>query len=75
MSSNGIVCLRGRLLSPTKLLTDDGEIKVCPETFYKIGTVYVFQINTWTYPWRIIKAIQLNRQGDLIDKSLDFVTA
>lgn len=56
---NGLICLRGRLLSPTKLLTNEGEFEVCPETFYKVGTIYVFQLNIWTYPWRIMKAIRV----------------
>jgi hypothetical protein len=56
---NGLVCLRGRLLSPTRLLTDDGEYNVAPETFYKVGVIYVFLINTETYPWRIWRAVKL----------------
>ena len=56
---NGLVCLRGRLLSPTKLLSDEGEYDVAPETFYKVGVTYVFLINTWTYPWRIWRAVKL----------------
>jgi len=56
---NGLVCLRGRLLSPTKLLSKEGEIQVAPETFYKIGIEYVFLIQTRCYPWRIMKAVQL----------------
>lgn len=70
---NGLVCLRGRLLSPTRLLTDEGEFEVCPETFYKIDTVYVFELNVWTYPWRINKAIRLERQGVLIELADLFV--
>lgn len=56
---NGLVCLRGRLLSSTKLLTNDGEYNVAPETFYKVGVTYVFLINTRTYPWRIWRAVKL----------------
>lgn len=58
---NGLVCLRGRLLSPTKLLSDEGEYEVAPETFYKVGVIYVFLINTREFPWRINKAIRLER--------------
>lgn len=56
---NGLVCLRGRLLSPTRLLSDEGEYEVAPETFYKVGITYVFLINTWTHPWRIWRAVKL----------------
>lgn len=56
---NGLVCLRGRLLSSTKLLTDEGEYDIAPETFYEIGVTYVFLINTRTYPWRIWRAVKL----------------
>lgn len=53
------ICLRGRLLSSTKLLTDEGEYEVAPETFYEVGEIYIFQLNIETYPWRITRAIRL----------------
>ena len=56
---NGLVCVRGRLLSPTQLLTDDGEITIAKDNFYEVGQIYVFLINTREYPWRIWKAIKL----------------
>lgn len=56
---NGLVCLCGRLLSPTKLLTNEGEYDIAPETFYKIGVIHIFLVNTRTYPWRIWRAVKL----------------
>lgn len=55
----GLVCLCGRLISPTKLLTKEGEFQVAPETFYKLEKKYFFLINTREYPWRIWKAVKL----------------
>lgn len=61
----GIICLCGRLLSPTRLLSEDGnEYVVCKETFYLIGKTYVFQLNIRCYPWRIINAIRLPNFDD-----------
>lgn len=59
----GMICLRGRLLSPTRLLSDEGEFEVYKETFYKINTMYVFLINTREHPWRIMRAVKLKYQG------------
>ena len=57
---NGVICLRGRLLSPTRLLTTEGTFEVQEETFYKVNEVYVFQINVYTFPWQIIKAVRVS---------------
>jgi len=59
---NGLICVRGRLLSPTTLLTDFGEIEVQKETFYKVGEVRIFQLNIRVYPWLITKAILVGKQ-------------
>jgi hypothetical protein len=56
---DGLVCLRGRLLSSTRLLSDEGEFQVASETFYKVGQRYVFLINTREFPWRIWRAVSL----------------
>ena len=55
-----LICVRGRLTSPTTLLTEDGEYDVQKETFYPIGEVRVFQLRIDCFPWLITKAIRID---------------
>lgn len=49
----------GELVSPTLLHTDDGDIIVQKETFYKLGDRRVFLLDDSDDVYRVIKAIKL----------------
>lgn len=52
-----LICVRGRLTSPTTILIDQGEFDVQKETFYRVGAIMYFLLDIQTYPWLIKKAI------------------
>jgi hypothetical protein len=56
--TSGIICLKGVLMTPFILSTEQGNYDVEKESFYQLGETYYFQLDTNVWPWRIIKAVK-----------------
>lgn len=56
---NSLRCLKGVLLTPFIIGTNNGNYDVQKETFYTINTLYYFLIDTSIYPWKIVRGIKV----------------
>lgn len=54
-----LITLKGVLVTPFILSTENGNYDVEKETFYKLNETYYFQLDLNVYPWRIVKAIKV----------------
>lgn len=59
MLPSNIGCLKGVLITPFILATNNGNYDVQKETFYSLNQLYYFQLNMSVYPYKIIKAIKI----------------
>lgn len=54
-----MISLKGVLITPTLLLSDEGYFCIRRENFYTLGKQYYFLIDNTVFPWRIEKALKV----------------
>lgn len=54
-----MISLKGVLITPTLLLSDEGYFYIHRENFYTLGKQYYFLIDNAVFPWRIERALKV----------------
>ena len=57
-----VICLKGVLVTPSILSTSQGNYDVQKDTFHTIGKIYYFLLDTYVYPWKILKVMNNGRE-------------
>lgn len=54
-----MISLKGVLITPTLLLSDEGYFCIHQENFYTLGKQYYFLIDNAVFPWKIERALKV----------------